>query len=172
MSWPKVSEEPEVQALYEQMRDAGESHNIAEMCAMRETPASRTDREFWRGRWNQFESDPRAGRRYQAIADSMGMSTVGKQYIGQLARYPGDPQAWVDGRGDIKKVCEANGWGCSGQVDVKVSERPPRPDVDIADDIVEEKVAEAIKQDPDLASKDRNALKEEVKEKIRPHWTK
>lgn len=172
-TWPQISDDPAVQAFYEASREAGESHNIAEMCALRQTPGSQTDREFMAGRMNgeQFAGNPALGNYYRRIAEAHGCSTTGKTYLSQLADFPGDPKAWVGSRADVEKVCLQTGAGCSGMVNVKVSEREPTPAVDVADDILEERADKAIELDPGLASKNRSDLKEEIKEKIKPHWT-
>lgn len=173
MTWTLVSDDPEIQAAYEQMREAGESHMIADLLAHRKTPASRTDREFTLGHCNgnQFAGNPVAGNYYNRVAKEAGVSTTGKQYLGQLAKYPGDPRAWVSSRGDVAKICKENGWGCTGLVETKVVESEGAPDIDVADDILETRADDMIALDPGLKSK-KAVLKEEIKEKIKPRWSK
>lgn len=172
-TWPQVSDDPNVQAFYEASRMAGESHSIAEMCALRQTPGSRTDKEFMAGRMNgeQFADNPQLGNYYRRIAEAHGCSTTGKTYLSQLADFPGDPKAWVGSRADVEKVCRDTGAGCSGMVNVKVSEREPTPAIDIADDILDDRVEKAIAENPDLAHQNQAEVREQVKEKIKPHWT-
>jgi len=125
--WPIVSSDPVIQAFYESCRESGESHSIAEMCAFRQAPSLETDTTFTRG----FGTDPFGGpvnsfthRRYMQMAKAAGVSTQGKRYMSGLARYPGDPKAWVGSKGDVRRVCEKRGWGCEGAVNVKAREKP------------------------------------------------
>ncbi len=125
-NWPFVSRHPVVQAAYEESREAGESHNIALMCACRQGPGLSTDTTFTRGFASQpFDGpvNPFVHKRYAAMARKAGVSISGKRYMSGLARYPGDPKAWVSDRSDIKKLCERRGWGCEGAVKVKAREK-------------------------------------------------
>ena len=145
-----ISRNPEVQARYEEMRRNGESHAMAEMLATRSFPGLRTDSEFNKGRCNgnQFEETPWLGDYYRARAEEAGVSVTGKYYQSTLARFPGDPEAWVGGRGDVEKICLQRGWGCEGSVQVDVGERPPIPDVPLAEDLIQREVAASLKENP------------------------
>jgi len=119
--WPIVSINPAIQAAYEESRELGESHAIAEMCAFRKGPSLETDTTFSRG----FGHDPFGGhvnplakKRYLAEAKRARINTSGKRYMSGLAAYPGDPKAWVSSKSDVRKVCEERGWGCEGAVNV------------------------------------------------------
>ena len=46
------------------------------------------------------------GDHFEAMAKQAGVTTRGKQYMSGLARYPGDPQAWVSDRNDIVRVAK------------------------------------------------------------------
>lgn len=125
--WPIVSGNAAIQASYEESREAGESDSIARMCAFRQGPGLSTDTTFTRG----FVTDPFGGpvntfthKRYAAMARKAGVSISGKRYMSGLARYPGDPKAWISDRSDIKRLCERRGWGCEGAVNVKAREKP------------------------------------------------
>lgn len=98
----------------------GCSPSLADMLASASPPGCVTDATFLAGHCNgsQFSKTPGLGNRLREIAESQGQSTSGKVYLGSLAKYPGDPEAWVDGRGDVKRVCEKRGWGCDGAVRV------------------------------------------------------
>jgi hypothetical protein len=102
-------------------------------------PACITDATFLAGHCNgsQFEKTPYIGDYYRCEAEAAGVSTKGKVYLSQLAEYPGDPRAWVDGRGDVQRVCEERGWGCGGSVNVQGAAMPPEPEIALADDIAE-----------------------------------
>ena len=169
--FPKVTNDFEVQVRYWTMRIEGESHKMAEMLATKSFPGSKgTDRTFWQGRefgGGQFRDRPLIGKHHLALADKAGVSVVGKVYNGTLARYPGDPEAWVSDLGDVKRRCEERGWGCEGAITVKAApagDAEPQP-YRVADDLVERYVDEAIDDNPDLAPK-RAAVKEELASKL------
>jgi hypothetical protein len=119
---------PEQQDAYDEMRRNGESHKLAEMLALQRTPGAVTDSTFLAGHvnGNQFADDPNAGARYKREAEAAGVSTTGKVYLSQLAKYPGDPKAWVSSRGDVARVCKERGWACSGAVKVKSADEVHR----------------------------------------------
>ncbi len=146
--WPIVSQDAETQGFYESMRAAGESHSIAEMLAFRQCPMSNTDREFMEGRggcYDQFKGQQEVGDYYAGIAKDAGISVGGRVYLSGLAAFPGDPRAWVDGRGDVKRLCEERGWNCEGSVNVKGR---PRQDVwgkyEVAQDLVQARAEDLL----------------------------
>jgi hypothetical protein len=103
------------------------SARLAEMLALQSPPMSSSDREFLEGKVDNghlFGGGPLAedmGERYKKVAEAGGQNVKGKVYIGGLARVPGDPEAWVSDRGDVKRVIEARGWKCQGAVEVNPS---------------------------------------------------
>jgi hypothetical protein len=135
--YPTVSRNPEVQQRYEAMREAGQSHNMAEMLACRTLPAAKTDTRF-SARLGKSEQMPAS---YYRKAKAAGVSTLNKKYMSQLAEYPGDPKAWVggDARSEITRRCKEKGWGCEGAIEI------PTPTHEIPDDVpyrVADKVVE------------------------------
>ena len=122
--WPVVSEDPRIQAAYESMREAGESHNIAEVCAFRQTPALQTDTTFLANRPDPFDGDEHYAKRAVANCQAHGTTPGGRTYLGSLARFEGDPEAWVTSKADVRDVCRRRGWSCEGAVEVKA----PTPD--------------------------------------------
>lgn len=172
--WPIVSDDARIQDHYEAMREAGESHNLAELLALQQCPQVVTDSTFMVGSENgkQFERNPVIGDRYRKIAEAKGGSTTGKKYLSQLAEFPGDPRAWVSTRGEVKKLCEQNGWGVDGAVKVKVRDCKPTPPVGVAEDLVQDEVASICAQLPDGDRVDRADLADQVREKRKPHWAK
>lgn len=173
----KISNNPAIQSHYELCLSKGTSETLSEMFALGQAPMSNTDREFLEG-WcngNQFEGQPRIGDMYKKEADAVGVNPVGKRYMSSLADYPGDPTAWVSGRGDVQRICEDKGIACRGSVNYT----PPAPvsvlkDVSLADDIVSDKVAEIVGGLPeaDRPHVDTLDLAEQVKEVMTPHWSK
>lgn len=169
-NYPVVSDDPEIQAHYEHCRSQGTSHMLAEMFAFSQPPGSDTDTDFMRGSENgrQFQGKPEIGNEYRRVAESLGGQTKGKKYLSSLAEFPGDPRAWVDSKGEIRKVCEERGWGCNGRVNVKVrNDVAPPEHVAIGEDILREEVAREV----EAGTRPREA-KEKVLSKRKPHWAK
>jgi|GEM_PF-4745890 len=111
-------------------------------------PGEKTDRGFLYGTENgkQFEGKEYIGDYYKGVADKSNVSINGKKYISQLARFPGDPEAWVSGRGDIQRICEERGYNCEGSVNVKaMKEVVPQAPKPLADDIIRREVAKKVK---------------------------
>ena len=157
----KVSDNPEVQAHYESMIAAGESHNIAKMCATRIVPSTVTDREFNVGRHNnnQFENCPGLGNYYKRLAEKAGVSVNGKYYVHGLGDYPGDPKAWCSGRGDVLARAKEKNLKLDGLVSYKGHEVEPSPDVPLAEDLWERDTHEYLAEHP-------GARYEDAKEKV------
>jgi len=160
MAYPTVSDNPHVQAFYVQMRLDGQNHAFAEMCALRQPPGAMADGEFFRDQGtlaDQFKGDEAKLEHITAVAKSQGYTpTPNDVYMPGLADYPGDPLAFVPptgGRHHIKKVCEEKNLECSGQVNVKRVEKEPSRNVPLAEDLVQEAVADMHVTDPDLCRK-------------------
>lgn len=163
-------------ALYLRLRREGQSHRFAEMIAFQAGPSLRTDVSLFKGVGTvgtQFNEDHPRGKKlldfYVGQAKKHGHTPqITDMYQPGLARFPGDPEAWVPasgGRGYIKRLCEKRGWGCEGMVDVKARE----PDGDpwavkksLAEDIVTDKMSQAIEKNPNLAKGDRRELRRQV----------
>ena len=151
--------------------------NIREMLDSRRPPMSTTDREFLEGFCNgsQFEDQPWIGDMYRREAVAAGVDITGKRYMHSLADFPGDPTAWVSDRGDVRRVAEEKGMGCSGAVNVKARELASAPvDAPLADDIVGDKVCEILGGLPEAERPhvDTADLAEQVREALSPHWSK
>jgi hypothetical protein len=148
---------------------------LAEMSRAGTPPQCTTDREFLKGHvcGSQFEKTPGLGDLYKVKARRAGVDTTGKVYSGGLARFPGDPEAWVSDRGDVQRRLEERGWGSDGLVKVKAREperEPERPAV--APDLVDQKVLADVTANPELARTALPELREKALEEIRPHWSK
>lgn len=135
-------------------------------------PGCMTDSVFLQGRSNQFVGDEFSGDYIRQVSERAGQDTQGKTYISGLAAYPGDPEAWVSGRGDVQRVCEQRGWGCEGAVTVKRPELEPPPRIDVAPDLIEEHVERRMEANPALAERPRDEVAHEVKESLKPDWKK
>lgn len=168
--YPVVSTDPEVQQFYVTCRESGTAHNLAEMFALCQAPSVMTDAVFLEGRHSgsQFEKSPAVGDFYKRVAEQAGQDITGKTYVSGLARYPGDPEAWVSSRGDVRRVCEQRGWGCTGAVEVPVSKiaetgGPYR----VADDLVEARADVLAREEPEASRAD---LLIKAREQLSPDW--
>lgn len=175
--FPEVSDDDLVQARYIAHRLDGDTHMMADMLAHQKPPGSRTDREFLRGHCagNQFEKTPWIGDIYKRRAEAAGVDITGKVYYGTLAEYPGDPRAWITGRGDAQRLCEERGWGCEGAVNVKMREPAnPPAEVAVAEDIVRDHVDRRLEcmEPGDRQRADVGEIAHEVTEQLKPHWSK
>lgn len=166
---------PEQQAHYEHCLSLGTSSTLAEMFALGQAPMSNTDREFLSGlAGHQFEKTPHLGDEYAREAIAQGVDIKGAVYLSGLASYPGDPRAWIRGRGDVQRLVEERGWNCEGAVNVKAPPplEPPTPGPRVAEDIVQREMAEVLAQVPEPERVDLEDLREQVIETRAPHWSK
>lgn len=162
------------QQIYDEAISNGCSPLLAEMLAHRKAPGANTDREFFRGQrqlCDQFT--PIELENLVATARSHGYNpSPNDVYLGQLARFPGDPEGFVSpsgGRHQIQKTLEQRGWGCTGAVRTTLRDTEPLDTTPgLAPDIVENLVDQQVKENPDLAHKPRQALREEVIDKHGP----
>jgi len=150
---------------------------LADMLESGIAPYGVTDATFMAGKHDQFANQQAQGDRYAERAREHGMTSVkGKRYMSQLARFPGDPEAWVRGRGDVQRVCEQRGWGCEGAVKVAPVEKEKAPATAIADDILESRanreIAETVAVTGAPPKEKKQTIKERIKERIKPHWSK
>lgn len=124
---------------------------------------------------NQFEGQPQVGDYYAHQAKKAGVSIKGKRYIGALADRPGDPEAWIDGRGDILRVAKKKGKHIEGTVNYSPPtpmEAPKSKCGDVADDVLNRAVAADIAKNGPVSPKKRADHRESVRERIRPWWKK
>lgn len=131
---------------------------LVNFCVMVESgqgPTLNTDDTFFHGWQNaggrQFENDtPLAKGEYMQMAKAAGVTTQGRVYQHGLARFAGDPEAWVGSRGEMKEILERRGWGCER---LGVKPRDATQDVQrvgqLADDIVEHHVDRRLASIPE-----------------------
>jgi hypothetical protein len=169
---PMVGKSRRQQARYVAMRLDGTGHKLAEMFATQTSPGIMTDSVFLEGHCNgnQFEETPWVGDRYQREAAAAGVDVKGKVYMDGLAAYPGDPRAWVGGRGDVLRVAEERGYTVTGAVNVKGQSRQAEDDVPVADDIVWDRVMDKVEADPSVALRPKEEVFHETREEMKPHW--
>lgn len=147
---------------------ARHGQNMRDMLDSGRGPVLVTDNTFWQGQW---ERNARLGAVHAEEARRAGVSTAGKVYISGLAEFPGDPRAWVDGRGDLKRICEEKGYGCKGAVNVEPVKTEPE-EIALAPDIVENEVQSILADHPEPQTVDVGELRQEVYDKRKPPWAK
>src|SRR5512135_1205873 len=123
MEYPTVSRDPERQARYEEMRRAGESHNIAELLAIGRFPYFMSDDIFIKGRFcSDRDKNGEDEIRRRRKAEAAGVSTNGKEYFSGLADFPDDPTAWAGSRDEVREIAKRKGMTVHGMVEY----RPPQ----------------------------------------------
>lgn len=151
--------------FYLEQREAGVTHSLAAMTAMQSAPRCMTDREFLQGMGtlnDQFDGDEKYLKRVVASARSQGYNpSANDVYMANLAKFPGDKDAFVKGRGDIQRVCEERGLPSDGVVKLAGREQEPKK-VKLAPDIVDRMVREKVRRDPSLKKVSRKELKQEI----------
>ena len=153
----KISDDEDVQVRYWIMRLKGESHNIAEMLALRTfCSINGTNKAFNRGRanGNQFENCPALGDYYRRIAETAGVSTTGRYYCHGLGRYPGDPRAWVADTSDVLAIARDRNLSIDGIVTHRGEPVEPAPDVPLAEDIWERETNAILAESPGMRYED------------------
>ncbi len=151
----------------------GELRPFDQMVVTGRAPFCMTDNVFLEGECNgnQFEKTPGLGDKLKKACEKAGGSVKGKVYKRQLAKFFGDPRAWVSGRGDVQRVCEERNMGSEGAVTVKQREMdtPPPPPKPIADKIVHQETARLL-EGQTVSGKQYKRKFAETKEKITPPW--
>jgi hypothetical protein len=159
---------PEIQARYRKLVEAGNSPRFAEMLALQAPPGVKgLDRAFMQGRMNNQQLDalpPVQAKWLAKEARAAGISIEGKFYCGGLAdkRRWRDPEAWVSGVDDIKKVAQKRRLHVQGAVDYSPESAPPPKRTVMAEDLVRDRVKEYKKKFP---GKKAGELREMVIEK-------
>ncbi len=161
----------------------------AAMLCLQAPPRINTSDTFWSGRkpWHEVYGDSGSTKNNTYINDirrtlaRRGVNLKpGDEYMPELARFKGDPEAIVPfsgARSYIKNLCEKRGWECNGSVETK--HREPESDplsdencVPLAKDIIRQKARQMVASDPGLKRKSRAELKRLVLEKHGPSKTK
>lgn len=142
---------------------------LADMLAARQAPGGQTDTSFFAGHdqtvGKLIEKDPTFGQALKRAVAQGYKPNPNDVYLPALANNVGDPAAFVPatgGKGHIKKVCESRNWNCEGTVSVRARELPPPTAPLLAESIVQEKLREKVKANPDLARKDKAELRSEI----------
>ncbi len=99
------------------------------------------------------------------VARKHGANPEAGYYYPQLARFPGDPEAFVSSRSEIRRVLESRGWSSRGIVEVesKGPDRDPEP-YRPADDIIDREVAAHMEREG--PPKDVGELRSEITKRL------
>lgn len=164
---------PEAVAHYRRMIADGQTERWATMCALQQAPGTRgTDRAFMEGRYNNEymgQMSQRLASRMVREARAAGINPSGKFYMGGLADKRGhmDPEAWVSGVDDVRRVAQKRNLEVHGIIDYVPPQQEPPKRVDIDPEILQENVADEMAKDPGARVED---VVEKVKKRITPHW--
>lgn len=169
--YPLVTADPVEQDRYEAMRAQGQSHSMAEVLVCKSFPGVVTDATFMRGRHNGAsltDVHPENRNHYLEVARKAGVSTNGKAYMPSLAKFPGDPMAWVDSRADVERIAHQNGFTVeSPTINVPTPRYfDPGPEVTLAPDIVDRELARMALSDPGVM-RDPNGARQDIIERHR-----
>ena len=147
---------------------------LEEMFRTGQTPFLMTDSVFMEGHCNgnQFEGQEHTATGYADVAKRHKFNTKGKVYVSQLAKFPGDPEAWVSGRGDVAKVCEKYGYNSEGAVNCNHLEKKPVKRKAVADYLVKEQIERVMAVHPEPRSVNKEELKHQIIEKVKLPWLK
>ena len=143
-----------------------------EVLKSRRMPSIRTDAQFLANHGTldkQFAGDNRQLKAVTDTAKSLGYNpNPNDTYIPTLARFPGDPLAFVPAgspKSHIKKVCEATDSACEGDVTVNRPRKEPAKTVRLGEDLVQEEAEQLIMRNPEEALKPKEQLRNEILDK-------
>lgn len=163
MTPDQISDDPAIQARYEELLAKGNTPRFAEMLACQQAPGSITGDDFLRGRRNGYGlDDPHAIARLKKA----GVPENGV-YCPGLARFRYDPRAVVSSYDEARSRCREMGAG-SEELGVKRREVEPEM-VEFAPDVLRREVAIAGAVDPAKVSNKKRLQRtvDEVKTRLK-----
>jgi hypothetical protein len=169
-SMHRVSNNQNVQSLFERLVRDGVPQTLAEMFALRQPPGTGgTDRAFLQGTGSGGDLDrtlePIRKRRMARYKQLTGRKMPDNaRYFTQLARFPGDPQAVVSDRGEMKRRLEQGGHGCE-DFGIKRAESPPPDDTPKLDEKLVRQFLAIEKKKPENIGKKDAELREKIVDK-------
>lgn len=125
-------------------------------------PYLSTNKTFLAGRGDGFGNDDRTRKIRYAEAKRNGVSTAGKIWSPQL-------NTWIDGKDDVKRICQERNLDCDGVVTHKAVQLDPHEDnrYQVADDIVDAEVDRiAEERGRPITGKELPSLREETQERL------
>lgn len=133
-------------------------------------PLIRTNATFFRGAKygaEQFAGgDPKNMETYTGPARRAGVSITGKSYQSGLARFPGDPRAFVSDLDDARRVAREMG-ADAPTLGVKAPEYVPKESNAVAEDLLDAAIEDRIEAGM-IEARDRDKCREEVADSIAP----
>lgn len=146
---------------------------LEEMLSTRTPPGTKgTERAFLQGRTgasHSLDSMPFNSRaKHLALAKKAGVSLDGKVYMSGIGE---GLEGWVsnfdEGLAKIKARGDRNVFR-NGELVYAAPEQPPKPDIPLAESLVNESIRDMVKADPSLKKKKRQELREMAIEKHGP----
>lgn len=174
------------QTIYDQAIANGASPIFADMLAHQQPPGTKgTDRAFLEGKLNNNDIGEMPGwmqQRFKEQIKQSGENVTGKVYVSALARKkrdvqpgetwgPGDTYAYVSDVSELRAKAQSLGLEGDGIIKTRAPDRPPTPDVPLAEDLVRNQMAMEIAKNPGL-KKNLGELRHNVIEKHAPKWGK
>ena len=152
--------------------DPPPDERLDEVLDSRKFPPIRTDSTFLANHGTldkQFGGDDRQLEKVVVEAKKRGYNpSPNDTYIPTLARYTGDPLAFVPAgnpRGHIEKVCKETDRACEGDVTVERERKAPQETVRLGEDLIQEEAAMRIAENPGEALKPKEQLRNEILDK-------
>lgn len=159
----------EVRDVFETLLLDGQSPSLALVFVTRRAAMQgKSDRAFQESRRRNMNEMHGFNRdRIQKLAESAGISTSGKYYVGGLGKYT-DPCAWVSTVDDVKEVCRKKNLTSTGLVEHQGTPVAPPKRGGLAPDLVQRMTDRTLQADPKLAEQVRTGKKKlaEVKEMV------
>lgn len=161
-------------AHYKECLKNGCTPKFAEMLAMRSAPRGMTDDVFLAGRGTLDKQikDKRSLEKVVSNARKAGYNPNANDYYDPgVARFTGDPEAFFthgSGRGKLKRVFERRGVESDGSVNAVTVKRrepltaPKKHVHKLHPRLVQRHLRQMIRENPDLARKDKAELKHEI----------
>ena len=156
--------------LYMDARKSGSTHGFAAMVALQQPPRIMTDNVFFAGIGTlakQYEGQEQYLNHITSEAKKHGYNPNANDYYEPyMARFPGDPTAFIPatgGRAHVKEVLKSQGRGCHGvmEFDSDAGQVAPIKKIPLGEDIIQQNVRR-LQKDPDKARKPVQELREEV----------
>ena len=148
---------PEAVKIYRTAIKNGSTERGATMYALKAGPRLMTDAVYLEGQGTlekQFRGDPGGLKMVLDGAKKKGfVPSMNSVYEPGLASCTGDPVAFVQGRGDIKRACEINNQASIGAVNHEAVEVEPKKRPNLAYDLALGKVRGMVGRNPEILQK-------------------
>jgi hypothetical protein len=167
-------------ALYVRIRreDRNCCDRWATMLCLQAPPGIQTSDTFWAGRkrWDEVFGEEYAATIKAKLARNGVNILPNQEYMPELARYQGDPEAVVPfngARSYMKKLCEKRGWAAEGSISVdhRQPDADPYEQTPLAEDLIRRKGKDMVKKNPELKRLSRQDLRAVVLAKHGPSKT-